>query len=166
MKIDVTSYEYKRIALYYGDRVAQRSQVPLINHINEGLMVLDIIGAGLSAKAAFCLHPIFQSDADLAKGDWKYNITSPYVMMLVMEYRSVANEYLSDKVNACHKIRLSPLKDVNDMLIADKIQNRKDFELYHKGKHARSEELDLYFKEWLEALGIAEGFYQFIARRL
>jgi hypothetical protein len=46
------------------------------------------------------------------------------------------------------------------MLIADKIQNRKDFELYHLGKHERSSELDSYFKNWLERLDITEEFYQ------
>lgn len=33
--------EYKFINLFYRDRVAKRSQVPLINHINEGLTVLS-----------------------------------------------------------------------------------------------------------------------------
>ena len=46
------------------------------------------------------------------------------------------------------------------ILIADKIQNRKDFELYHLGKHERSDELDSYFKNWLERLNISEEFYQ------
>jgi hypothetical protein len=64
------------------------------------------------------------------------------------------------KIESIDEIRLSPLKDVNDMLIADKIQNRKDFDLYHKGKHERSEELDEYFKNWFNRLGITEEFYQ------
>ena len=50
------------------------------------------------------------------------------------------------------------------MLIADKIQNRKDFELYHLGKHERSSELEQYFKNWLERLNITEEFYQEIKR--
>jgi hypothetical protein len=62
-------------------------------------------------------------------------------------------------INSLDDIRLSPLKDVNDMLIADKIQNRKDFELYHLGTHDRSEQLDQYFKNWLEKLEVSEDFY-------
>ena len=46
------------------------------------------------------------------------------------------------------------------MLIADKIQNRKDFELYHKETHPRSAELDKYFRNWLQKLNIDESFYQ------
>ena len=45
------------------------------------------------------------------------------------------------------------------MLIADKIQNRKDFQLYHLGTHTRSEQLDQYFKNWLEKLEVSEDFY-------
>lgn len=79
----------------------------------------------------------------------------------------MANEYLSTRsITNIDEIRLSPLKVVNDMLIADKIQNRKDFELYHEGKHPRSEELAQYFRNWLERLGISEEFYQETKRRL
>lgn len=54
------------------------------------------------------------------------------VMLLGMEYRSTANNYLSFK-SATEQIKLSPITDVNHMLVADKVQNRKDFEIYHKG---------------------------------
>lgn len=39
-----------------------------------------------------------------------------------------------------------------DMVLADKIQNRKDFRLYHKGKHKRSKQLSAYFDIWIEFL--------------
>lgn len=54
------------------------------------------------------------------------------VLLLGMEYRYTANNYLSFKP-ADDPIHLSPIAEVNQMLIADKIQNRKDFEIYHKG---------------------------------
>ena len=85
----------------------------------------------------------------------------PEVLIAVMEYRSVANEYLSQReIKSIDEIRLSPLKDVNDMLIADKVQNYKDFEIYHKSTHARSKELDQYFKNWLRKLNINPDQYQ------
>jgi hypothetical protein len=46
------------------------------------------------------------------------------------------------------------------MLIADKVQNRKDFELYHEATHPRSKELAMYFRLWLEKLGVSEENYQ------
>jgi hypothetical protein len=50
----------------------------------------------------------------------------------------------------------SVMAEVNEMLVADKVQNRKDFLLYHRGKHERSDALDLYFRRWLERLGVSE----------
>lgn len=153
--------ECKLISEHYSDRVAKRSQVPLINHINEGLAVLDRIGATEYAKQAFCIHPLLQADNDLRDN---FNAVafavSPAVVMLAMEYRSVANEYLSMKVGTGHKIRLSPLYEVNDMLVADKVQNYKDFITYHSATHPRSAELDIYFNEWLEALRVPLDSFQ------
>jgi hypothetical protein len=156
-----SSIEYNLIKQYYGDKKTNRSDVSLINHIDEGLTILDWIGASDEAKKAYCLHPMIQSDEDLMKNHkTNFNVDSS-VLINTMEYRSVANEYLSKRgIGSINEIRLSPLKDVNDMLIADKIQNRKDFELYHLGTHPRSSELDTYFKNWLRKLGISEDTYQ------
>lgn len=166
--------EYTLISLFYGDKVAKRSQVPLMNHINEGLIVLDAIGASIHAKRAYCIHPLLQADEDLRIN---FNLVayscSPAVVMLAMEYRSVANEFLSDKIEGLQEVigyygiegldddlvRLSPLKEVNDMLVADKVQNYKDFITYHKGTHPRSQELDDYFNIWLKALDISSDTY-------
>jgi hypothetical protein len=149
------SVEYGLISSHYGTNVAQRSRVPLMAHIDEGLIVLDCISAPYSAKQAFCLHPLLQEDADLKS---YYRIVSQscdaYVVMLAMEYRSVANEFLSNKIDSEQEIRLSPLFEVNAMLVADKVQNYKDFLKYHCGSHARSNELILYFNQWLTVLGV------------
>lgn len=158
--------EYKLIAKHYGDRVAKRSQVPLINHINEGLVVLDCISATDQAKRAFCLHPLLQADEDLKENCYLVSFVEPHVLLLTIEYRSVANEYLSDKVNTEQKIRLSPLYEVNDMLVADKVQNMKDFMTYHHGTHARSNELARYFDNWLTALKIDPITYRSLCRRI
>lgn len=162
--------EFRAVEGFYGDRVAERSKVPLINHIHEGVRILDAIGASQWAIRGFCLHPLFQNDAELLTQATKYLAETPnaYPVMLVMEYRSVANNYLAYRKNPDgtvvntpkSQLRVSCLKEVNDMLIADKVQNRKDFEAYHKGTHPQSARLDEYFKEWLEALKVNEGYYQ------
>ena len=165
--------EYKLISKHYGDRKAKRSQVPLINHINEGLVVLDAIGATEQAKRAFCLHPLFQADEDLKENSYLYCFVSPYALMLTMEYRSVANEFLSNKMEGLQEVieaygieglnpglvRLSPMKEVNDMLIADKVQNYKDFVTYHQKTHERTSELDDYFNIWMNTLGVSDKQY-------
>lgn len=152
--------EYDIISNFYGNQKANRSGVDLMNHIDEGLFILEKIGASELAKKAYCLHPILQSDEALLENYDLLKDVDVKVIICLMEYRSVANEYLSKrKINSIDEIRLSPLKDVNDMLIADKIQNKKDFELYHKDTHPRSSELSEYFDNWLIRLNISDDFY-------
>ena len=163
---DSTGYQF--IQDFYGNRTAKRSGVPLMNHINEGLLIMQLAGKKLGYQVsareleAFAIHPLFQEDSALASS-WSLAVFfDPDVVLLAMEYRSVANEFLSDKIvlgETTPPIRLSPLQGVNMMLIGDKVQNRKDFELYHKGSHARSVELDIYFRYWLRALDIFEPLY-------
>lgn len=156
------SREYLAIAAFYGERRALRSQVPLLVHIDEGLAILASIGASEAAMRAFCLHPIVQADADLAdNATWLRDLTDDvHVMALVFEYRNIANATLSHRaIASADDIPLSPLVEVNAMLVADKIQNRKDFERHHLGSHPRSAELDRYFRLWLERLGVSEARY-------
>jgi len=160
------SDEYEIIDMVYGSEKSKRSKISFMNHIDEGLAILEWIGASDEAKRAYCLHPIYQTDDNLLLYANDFYIESS-VLIRAMEYRSVANEYLSKReIQGIEEIRLSPLKDVNDMLIADKIQNRKDFEIYHEGKHPRSKELVKYFKNWLERLGVSEETYQDYKQRL
>ena len=156
--------EYLLIQDFYGDRKAQRSQVWLMNHIDEGLGVMAEVGASDEALLAFCLHPLLQDDASLAANYSRVaqavgqQPQGAYVLGLAMEYRSVANEYLAHCTMRPGGIRLSPLKDVNDMLIGDKVQNRKDFEIYHAATHANRVRLAEYFREWCTALGVADRY--------
>lgn len=151
---------YQLIRESYGTRTTERSKVPLINHIDEGLIVLNELNANTATLDAYCLHPLVQHDHDLKTN---YQIISQnidaFTVLLAMEYRSVANEHLS-RSNPETEIRLSPLHEVTQMLIADKVQNRKDFDLYHKGTHPRSQELEQYFARWLTRLNVSEEFYQ------
>jgi hypothetical protein len=161
------SIERITIGEFYGARTSERSKVPLINHIDEGLVILDIIRSCEDTKRAWCIHPMVQNDDDLKKNYRKLSkISSGRTMMFAMDYRSVANEYLSEKVNTGHKIRLSPIDEVNDMLCADKIQNRKDFLIYHSATHERRIELNQYFNDWMGALDISENIYQNCVRRI
>lgn len=145
-----------------------------MNHIDEGLWILKQIGASESAQRAFALHPVVQEDAALLEFASSHNFNDEietidaYVLMLAMEYRFVANNYLAScpTVASIADIRLSPLKEVNQMLIADKVQNRKDFEIYHLKTHPNSERLSLYFNEWLQRLEVSESQYQLLVQQI
>lgn len=169
--------ELRLITNFYGHKTAERSGVPLIKHIYEGLAILQEIGASRLARRAYCLHPIFQSDGAL-KASLSSGIIDEVdsdVLLLVMEYRNQANTWLSDKVQkdvswespgASSEVSYhcvgsptpGPLSEVRDMLIADKVQNYKDFMEHHHGSHARSAELKLYFLTWFRALGIQDAY--------
>lgn len=158
---------YWHISNVYKNDKAKRSGVFFMNHIDEGLAILHWIKASLSAKKAYCLHPIFQSDL------FKQYSEKPIIginyneVIRAVEYRNVANNYLSTrKINSVDEIQLSLLDDVNDMLIADKIQNYKDFCLYHKETHPRSKELEEYFMNWFERLNITSEMYEKFYNRL
>ncbi|BAV98686.1 hypothetical protein [Lysobacter enzymogenes] len=163
---------YLAIADHYGRRTAARSGVPLIRHIGEGLAVLDAIGATPRAMQAYCLHPLLQDDDSLELSlqpgsAFQRHAPDPIATALAMEYRRVANAYLSQHcAGADDLIALSPLAEVNQMLVADKVQNRKDFERYHLGAHPRSDVLAQYFANWLRALGVDEARYRALCERL
>ena len=153
-------FEHDLIARVYEGQHAERTGVPYINHIDEGLAVLDLIGASPLAHRAYCVHPLVQGDADLVKHREVLRQVDGEVVALAMEYRWVANNCLSHHgVQTAAEIQLSVLPEVNAMLVADKVQNRKDFEAHHKGSHPRSDALDLYFRLWLERLGVSEADY-------
>lgn len=170
------SVEYDLCQEFYGDQKSNRSQVFLMNHIDEGLAVMNFQGASTPAMRAFCLHPLLQSDVDLAANFGrvaKALATVPdggHTLALAMEYRSVANAYLAHSDMPATGIRLSPLAEVNDMLIGDKVQNRKDFELYFRSQtdfcggsrnripHTNYARLNEYFQQWCDALGVAEKY--------
>lgn len=154
--------EYKAVAALYEGKAALRSEIPYMSHIEQGLAVLEAIGASMAAMRAYCLHPLFQADEELSREGMAFAASAQdaYPVALAMEYRRVANAHLSRHELPEGGVELSPLKEVNDMLIADKAQNRKDFEAHHLGSHPRSERLDRYFKEWLSALGVSEARYQ------
>lgn len=165
------SEEFKAISAFYGDKVAKRSQVPLINHIKEGMAIMQYIGASEEAIRAYMIHPMFQNDDDLTSSGLAFassGLADPYVIALTMEYRQRANAWLSDKIETINNMEFRDIpgptsgniRAVRHMLIADKVQNYKDFLKYHAETHARSKELDVYFKVWLKELGVNDEMFQ------
>jgi hypothetical protein len=157
------SEEYKFIAKVYGQTRAKRSQVPYINHIDEGLFILEtLFPEDILVQKAFCLHPVFQEDNDLVKNlGLSLAKLDPQAIVLAMEYRHVANAHLPrHDIKKPEEIYLGPLEaSMRKMLIADKIQNCKDFELYNH-THSRAERLHHYFhKEWFPRLNVTEEIY-------
>jgi hypothetical protein len=167
MKDYTRTIEYFVMSGVYGDKTTERSGVRLMNHIDEGIEIMVQRGASVPAIKAYILHPIFQSDEALTGiinyETWNDNSISfldADVIIRAMEYRRAANAYLCKPSTdnwSLDEMKESIgllLPDIREMLIADKLQNQKDFLLYHKGTHARSDQLDAYFKNWLIILDL------------
>ncbi len=154
--------EYVAIEHHYGDACARRSGVPYMQHIDEGLRVLHRwLGASDRAKRAWCLHPLVQGDEDLRRSHDAGSLDpfEPAVLTLALEYRNIANAFLSPSESHPGyadpgEITLSPLAEVNAMLVADKLQNYKDFLRHHRAGHPRADRLEHYFQAWLTRLGV------------
>ncbi len=145
------SIAYKLISEYYSTKTTKRSGVQLINHIDEGIEILKSINASIDVIDAYCLHPILQSD-EAFNGNINFNFEgiNSKVLLLTVEYRRVANSYLSTmKIENFVGFTNNEIKQ---MLYADKIQNEKDFRLYHENTHPRSKELREYFDNWINIL--------------
>ncbi len=161
---------YSIIEEFYGDREAQRSGIPLIYHILDGLIVLDHIGASAVVENAWCIHPIVQSDDDFRREIFDYNLVGAdsSAIVLAVEYRNVANSYLSadyrdfGSVQICTlRDRLADFKMIRQMLIADKIQNYKDFKAQPAGTYVNEAVLEAYFNEWIfEILELSQEQYE------
>jgi hypothetical protein len=171
------SPEYHAIREHYADRFEERSGVPLMQRIEEGLIILGELDASEEAMRAFCLQPLFLADDDLVRHgqDFMDRVEAdPFVIMLVMEYRTRANAWTGDMVHLAApgakpvvldvlpfgQPSAGPIEAVKEMLIADKVQGRKAFIRHDRGRHPRSDELDLYFAQWLVALGVGRNDYE------
>jgi hypothetical protein len=148
--------EYGCIASHYGSQRAERSGVPLMAHIDEGCEMLMEWKQPLYVQQAFCLHPLVQNHVSFC------GTIEPKARELAKEYAEKANSYLcrpdtdiitnsgNPSTLAAHLGKMS--KQCAYMLLADKIQNQKDFRIYHMFTHNRAKELERYFELWIKTL--------------
>jgi len=155
------TWEYGAILDHYQLRTAARSQVRLMDHIDQGIKIMRSRHVSTIAQRAFCLHPLLQGAAERA--DYYATVKAgadPQAFDLAIEYCRVANAALSTRnLTSVAQIELSDISDVNEMLIADKVQNRRDFQRHHEGTHERSAALTNYFNLWMQRLTITPQRY-------
>lgn len=142
---------YNLISDYYQNQIAERSGVPLMNHINEGIEYLRAWGQHDNRILdAWCLHPLVQNYQDVPNSDAK---------PLAQEYTRIASRYLCVPENDWIEDPAQLYDHLGDMskecawmLLADKVQNQKDFRIHHLFKHERHTELENYFNLWIKTL--------------
>lgn len=158
--------EYDVIRAAYGDRKAKRTGLPYIRHIDQGLLILKHLKVDSDVLSAWCLHPIFQLDeylVPLMSGESQIAFPSralsfsTKVTVFGMEYRSVANAFLTKDTFSGRMPIPSVIPEVNVMLVADKIQNYRDarLHLFPQLEWEGKERLNYYFGAWLTALRVS-----------
>lgn len=170
---------FEAIQQFYGDRKAERSGLPLMNHIIEGLAIMAAHAPGepylYDAMQGFCLHPLLQTDEQLKEHHHLMRFHAPHAVLFAMEYRWRANNWLSDKIRfeyygdggkpllrSTGEPEPGEISAVRLMLVADKVQNYKDFLTHHSDTHPRRAGLHLYFNTWLAALGIDNADFEYL----
>lgn len=151
MEMITDSFEYRAIKGYYKDRTASRSLVPLMNHIHEGIQLLISWDQDLITQRAWCIHPLVQG--------YQNTPASTDALPLADEYAKIASKYLCSKENDWINDPSELQQQLGDMsnrcaymLLADKIQNQKDFNHYHILTHDRRHQYIKYFNLWLDTL--------------
>lgn len=147
------SAEYELIVEFYGDRRAKRSGQLYMKHIDDGIEMLDKANADEDTMRAFAIHPIVQDLNSRRAYAVLLNELKPTVLFLATEYASVANEYLSKHCSGGPDdfVPTSPVRQVNLMLLVDKMQNAQDL-LAHNPDHPKFDLLVQYFTNWISAL--------------
>ena len=165
----ITTPEYRAIAAHYGVGTARRSGRAPHASYRRAPRRAGRTGCRRTDDARL-LSPSVGPGGRGAGGDVPADrraTPDASILALALEYRNIANATLSARAIAGPEdIPLSPLADVNLILIADKIQNRKDFLLHHASTDPRAAELDRYFKLWLERLGVSEVTFDHWRARL
>lgn len=162
--------EYLSVQKFYGDTKGHRSGQYYMNHIDEGLFIIrelcknhphvDLV---LEAERAFCLHPLMQDDAHFVAckpaSRW-----SNRALMLTVEYRNIANSYLPKDTYTKTAPKEIVSEEVKIMLVADKIQNCKDYNLYVRESESATKvaQLDDYFEQWFDVLSVDRKLYEAI----
>jgi hypothetical protein len=152
--------EYAMIKEIFGHRTSVRAGLPYMKHIDEGLKLLrHLERRDFDVAAAWVLHPLYQDDEFFSEqvAGAKYDGITARTAIFVVEYRNVANACTSSMRGK--RAVVSPLKQVNLMLIADKVQNYKDARqhLIPKINYGEGRRLHAYFRKWLKALGVSDA---------
>lgn len=153
---------YKAIHDFYHDTEgkvlrANRSGVSYMNHIIEGAYFLtEVMPTSDEFVEAFLVHPIFQ-DPDIPVEIIQLYVDkfelSTAVVCAALQYRKAANSFLPKDVYTGRQPPVIFDQGIKFMLIADKIQNLKDFLKYFDKTSPRYKPLQTYFETWLAVLG-------------
>lgn len=134
-----------------------------MNLVDEGLAVLADLGASMDTKRAFCLFPLVSEDNELAKYYHSLEqVLAPIpggleALALAVESREIACRWRPGMPNPQSSVQVSSSKNVKDLLIAEKVQQRAAL-TQHAMEDSSKADLNVHYQSWLEALGAADRY--------
>ena len=167
----IEKYNYYNVIDNFYKDMSTSKGVPYINHINEGVIHLENMKVSNNVVNAFILHPFVQcvnlkgtyKDCLLTEKELEKHINifeiEPEIAFDLLLYRKYANSYLCRESTDNYSINeafnnikgIVKYPNTIKMLIADKLQNFKDF-LQYRQDHPRKVYLNNYFTHWLNIL--------------
>lgn len=163
MKEITQTVEWALIKAFYGDRVAERSRQPLMNHINEGLALLAAMDADDVCMRGFIVHPLVQvkgpeNDLEpvylgmdlldswhMACGMKRLNIQLTHIRHGSRNKGQMPRHWGTHYEAAFNTLpKANPLmsKCILQMILADKQQNLKDLHFHMWGRITDAEHLE------------------------
>ncbi len=96
--------------------------------------------------------PLLWSDKDFVN-NWKTITISSNLAFFISEYKNVSKNYnLDRKIQSTSDIVISPITDVNNLLLSTAIVNYNNYENHYKLTHPRASLFGEYYKNWLVRL--------------
>lgn len=164
-----TTPEYKAILEHLKYRCDTLSGITHINHIDEGIQILEVICAPrylYNAAKAFCLHPMVSHDLSLVNNIVEvcssgFDTTA---ILYAMEFRKTIASWPNHRTEG--EPSISPLIAINKMITADIIQHKSHFLRYSgvpEGSDPSTNSELRFYNDWLRTLAIdEEAFYTII----
>lgn len=169
--------EYIQIRKFYAGRTCKRTGVAHIEHIDQGLRILDDLNAPQDTKRAWCLHPLAQAvtsgsdrkDKNVGAyllGRWRNRVAATRAF----DYALSADQVLSrDPLHRFDNIVKPTLASTYMMLVADKIQNYHHFESEWDSFDPQDRyRLSTYFDRWHDVLSLNPdqvGYYTALLKK-
>jgi len=146
--------------------ISRRSQQSHFIHVRQGIEILRAMKSSYAAQRAFAIHPLLQDKEKLDFYRFRMENCSVHAVVLAMEFCALATagKRPHNPLGKTWMPAVSNVHEVNDMLIADKIQNWVSYKKYHNlYPDLDKKQMIAYFNKWFDALGVTQPMVDIIA---
>jgi hypothetical protein len=165
----LTSYEYIMLEKHYHNEYDNITDRHYMSRVDDALAILTWLGVSDTVKESYLLQPYYYSDYSfkMFSGNSMRSMSTFGIdankIVNAMEFRHTSLSFIPG--GDFTKITTSSLDVVNKMLIANRIANKIDFELYFSD-HSMKNSFEDYFDNWLLELAVTDNMYNAFKEKL